>query len=341
MVSFTVRCCVLMFCFCCTCVSAAGYRFIEQERLKVSVWYPSEAQEQEIRYGPFDASFAVDAKPRQGKYQPVLMSHGNSGRARNHYLTARTLADAGFVVIAPLHTPDHLVGSAQTARALNWRARELLISLELVMRDSELGNILDITRVHGLGYSLGALTIMQAAGATIDLPSVDDHCANNSDPAFCETPGWLLRTRLRMKRGVDVHRAMRKMPAVFNTFPYLNGNIALIAPVGQGAIFRREFFAAEKVFIAGMRDDIVTLPMFHSAYLESIIPDDILYDSVLFEGHHSAFIAPFSERATREENIPAAKDPAGFDRLSFLNQINAALQKFFSAPGSSARGIEE
>jgi hypothetical protein len=309
--------------------SAVGYRLIDKENLKVSVWYPSEATEQKVQYGPFDASFAVDAAPRKGKYQPVLVSHGNSGRARNHYLTARALVEAGFIAIAPLHTPDHLIDTDDTATALNWRTRELQIALELVMRDSELGSILDISQVHGLGYSLGALTIMQAAGATIDLTAVDDHCSRNADPAFCDSAGWILRTRLRLLRGVDVHRAMRNTPNVFNTFPYLNGKVALVAPVGQGAVFNSDFFLAKKVFIVGLKDDIVTVPEFHSLYLESIIPDDLLYESLLVPGHHSAFIAPFSKRVTSKEDIPAAKDPVGFNRIDFLDDINTRLQNFY------------
>lgn len=325
-----IHLCVLIFSFYTASASAVGYRFIEKENLKVSVWYPSEAEVQEIEYGPFDATFAVDAAPQEGKYQPVLVSHGNSGRARNHYLTAMALVDAGFVVIAPLHTPDHLIDTDDTAKALNWRTRELLIALELVMRDSELGSILDISQVHGLGYSLGALTILQAAGATINLPAVDDHCARNTDPAFCEPPGWILRTRVRLLRDVDVHGAMRNTPNVFNTFPYLSGKIALIAPVGQGAIFNKDFFLAEKVFIVGLKDDVVTMPEFHSSYLESIIPDDLLFESLLIPGHHSAFIAPFSVRVTTKEDIPAAKDPVGFDRLDFLSKLNTRLQNFYN-----------
>ena len=48
-------------------IHAVGYRIIEKEGLKVSVWYPSTAQEKEIRYGPFDAYFAIDAIPTEGK----------------------------------------------------------------------------------------------------------------------------------------------------------------------------------------------------------------------------------------------------------------------------------
>lgn len=310
-------------------IHAVGYRIIEKEGLKVSVWYPSTAQEKEIRYGPFDAYFAIDAIPTEGKFQPVLVSHGYGGRVRNHYLTSKALAEAGFIVIAPLHTPDHLIDTDDRAMALNWRTRELVIALELVMRDSVFRSILDISLIHGLGYSLGAITVMQGAGATIDLTAVEDHCDNNSDIAFCEKTGWLLRHKLRRIRGVDVHDGMRETPNIFNTFPYINGNIALIAPVGQGAVLNKDFFKASKVFVVGLENDVVTVPKFHAKYLESIIPSDLLYDSLTLPGHHAAFIAPFSERVTSIEEIPDAKDPDGFDRKEFLKDLNARLQKFY------------
>jgi len=327
--------CIAVFSLYSTSAFAVGYRVIEKEKIKVHVWYPSEANEQEIRYGPFDAKFAVDAEPMVGKYQPVLMSHGNSGRARNHYLTAKALVSAGFIVIAPLHTPDHLVGTDSTATALNWRAKELLVSLELVMRDGTLGNILDISKVHGLGYSLGALTIMQAAGATIDLTAVEEHCRNNSDLAFCETASWFLRTRLRRLRGVDVRSSMREMPDVFNTFPFLNGNIAVVGPVGQGAVINRNYFLPNKVLIVGFQNDRETVPQFHAKYLESIVPRELLFGSLLLPAHHAAFIAPFSKRVTNQEDIPAAMDPEGFDRVAFLRDLNRQLQEFYKCCSDS------
>jgi hypothetical protein len=327
--SIKVLFCLALFSVCSNPIHAVGFRTIEKEGLKVSVWYPSMAEEKEIRYGPFDANFAIDAIPTEGKYQPVLFSHGYNGRVRNHYLTAKAIAEAGFIVIAPLHTPDHLIDTDDRAMALNWRTRELLVALELVMRDSVFKSILDIYLIHGLGYSLGAITVIQGAGATIDLTAVDDHCDKNSDVAFCEKTGWYLRHKLRRIRGVDVHDGMRETPNVFNTFPYINGNIALVAPVGQGAVINNDFFKAKKVFVVGLESDVVTVPEYHAKYLEAIVPSELLYESVLLPGHHAAFIAPFSERVTSVEEIPDAKDPDGFNRKEFLKDLNARLQNFY------------
>ena len=108
--------------------------------------------------------------------------------ARNHYLTAKALARAGFIVIAPLHAADHLMSGDKTAVVLDWRVTELRFALEAVMQRDEFRSLLDLSRIHALGYSLGALTALNAAGASVDIPAADRHCATVSDPAFCDLP---------------------------------------------------------------------------------------------------------------------------------------------------------
>ena len=93
---------------------AAGFHFIESDELAMGIWYPSEVQEEQHRLGPFDVTYALNGKISEAKYQPVLLSHGNSGRWRNHHLTAKALADSGYIVIAVQHSADHLIGGGNT-----------------------------------------------------------------------------------------------------------------------------------------------------------------------------------------------------------------------------------
>lgn len=79
---------------------AAGFRLLESADATVGVWYPTEAPATRGRLGPFDVEYAFDAAPAPGSWPPVLLSHGNGGRYRNHHLTAAALADSGFMVIA-------------------------------------------------------------------------------------------------------------------------------------------------------------------------------------------------------------------------------------------------
>ena len=143
-------------------VIAAGFRTIEENQLAIGIWYPSDTPEEQGRLGPFDVSLAFDGQIRKGVYQPVLMSHGNSGRMRNHHLTAKALADVGYIVIAPQHSADHFIGSKKTAGAMAFRIEELHRALVAVEVDPVLGMALDFTQVHALGYSLGGATVIAA-----------------------------------------------------------------------------------------------------------------------------------------------------------------------------------
>lgn len=113
--------------------------------------------------------------------------------ARNHYLTAEALANAGFVVAAPQHRADHLVGGRRTAQALDHRYRELATALNAIVTDPAFSDHVNSERVHGLGYSLGGATILLASGAGFDSERAEEHCREHekSDVGFCESPGWM------------------------------------------------------------------------------------------------------------------------------------------------------
>ncbi len=139
---------------------SAGFRELQGENVRFGVWYPTDAPAKWQRLGPFETEMAKDAPPRPGKYQTILMSHGHGGRYRNHHPTAQVLADSGFVVVAPDHQADYLIGGSRTAAALDHRYLELLRALEAVRADSDIGPILSDDPVNGLGYSLGGATIL-------------------------------------------------------------------------------------------------------------------------------------------------------------------------------------
>ena len=98
---------------------AAGYKMVKTDDLQIAVFYPSDSPEKAKRLGPFDVQLSFNAPlSMHKKYQPILLSHGNNGRPRNHHLSAKALADAGFIVIAPLHTLDHLIGGDDGHKAI-------------------------------------------------------------------------------------------------------------------------------------------------------------------------------------------------------------------------------
>ena len=323
--------CILLFSGLSSQAHAVGFKWIEKYDLRIGIWYPSPAPETATRLGPFDAVLAVDAEPvPTGRHQVVLFSHGNLGRARNHHLTAKALAEAGFIVIAPLHSADHLMVGEDIANVLEWRVTELRFALEAVMQDEIFRPILDLSRIHALGYSLGALTALNAAGAGIDIPKAHEHCEKEVDPAFCETPSWFTRWRVNRHRKTTAPTFSRTIDDVHFPLGFVTGGVATVAPVGQGFGIDANTFTGQSVLVIGLTDDKVTVPNFHATNIARSFSDVVETKIQMIDGHHSAFIAPFAKRVKDVESIPVAIDPPGFDRLRFLTEVNDILVNFFS-----------
>lgn len=305
---------------------AAGFREISVNGVQAGIWYPSNMQTTNQRFGPFDVEIARNAPIQRGNHKLILFSHGNSGFYRNHYLTAQALADAGFVVVAPQHEADYLIGGPQTAQALDHRYLELATALNAIVTDPEFGDHVTTETVHGLGYSLGGATILLAAGAEFASDRATQHCRQHrqSDAAFCEDQGRIYRLMESFQHNVN----LRKISDPFQNAPLINGKVVLVAPVYQGVgLTPPPFITALTVF--AIEGDLIAKPKFHAYPLLEAISRDIPSDLQTLSGHHYAFIAPFPKWLTEEEDIPVAKDPKGFDRSAFLKELNERIVAIF------------
>jgi len=113
--------------------------------------------------------------------------------------------------------------------------------------------------------------------------------------------------------------------------PFINGRIALIAPLAKGLTVSESLFSAKGVYVQGFAKDRINLPRFHTQPYRNLIPSDrLVHFDIAGNGNHSAFIAPFAKRVTDIEHIDAAIDPPGFDRRAFLARLNVGLVSFFS-----------
>jgi pimeloyl-ACP methyl ester carboxylesterase len=312
--------------------TAAGFQTLTSNDMKIGIWYPSDTPAKDGRIGPFDVRLAFDAPPKSdGKYQFILMSHGILGRWRNHQYTATALADAGFIVIAPEHSPDHLLVGDDIPEVLDYRARELQYALEAVLQIDSFRRIADLSRIHAIGYSLGTVTVLNAAGVGIDTTVYDEHCAQNDDPNVCEPTTFIERWGSRFRRDIVSPDLDRDITPRYFPLGFVNGGVAVIAPVGTIFAFDDNTFRARGLFIVGLEEDVVAQPEFHANNLPNIIPERYIRHFSIRPGSHFAFISPFAKRVTDIEDIPAAEDPPGFDRKAFLDTLNQDLAAFFVA----------
>ena len=314
---------------------AAGFREIETGSGVAGVWYPSDAPVTAQKLGPFDVDMARDAPVREGMFQAVLLSHGNGGRYRNHHLTARALADAGFVVIAPQHGADAFVGGRRTVRAMAYRYGELAAALAGVREDPAFRNRLATGPVHGVGYSLGGTAILLASGAAYDTARVRAHCRTNrrEDRAFCKGRGVLHRVMQTFRR----MPGPRKVADPFRGPPLVTGQAVVVAPVYQG-VDAGAGLSVRALTVIAIGGDRIAQPVFHSRPLADAA--EVQVPTLLLEvpGHHYAFIAPFPEWLTEEEHIPVAEDPEDFDRGAFIREVNALVEEALRGDCRNVKG---
>ncbi|MDC0609242.1 hypothetical protein OAP63_00780 [Vibrio sp.] len=301
---------------------AVGFREMSAEGGVFSVWYPSDTPSLAQRLGPFDVKIARNAPIKAGKYELVLFSHGYNGFYRNHYLTIQALVHAGYVVVAPQHEADYLLGSSKTGAALNYRYSELSKALHTVISSTEFGDYVDTKIVHGLGYSLGSVSILLASGATFSSQRYYDYCRRNKslDPNFCEDPGWIYRLIQSFRHDVVLHTTSDS----FREQPLISGKVILVAPVFQG-IEPTSTLSMRSLDVFAFDSDTVAIPEYHARPLYKAFSLRIPSEYYIVKGHHYAFIAPFPKWLVEKEDIPVAKDPEGFDRLAFLNALNERI----------------
>lgn len=263
-----------------------------------------------------------------GKHEIVLFSHGYNGFYRNHYLTIQALVNAGYVVVAPQHEADYLLGGSDTAAALNYRYFELSKALNAVIKSSEFSNYVNANRVNGLGYSLGSVSIMLASGATFSSQRYNDYCDQNQslDPHFCEDPGWIYRLIQSFRHDVVLNPTSDS----FNEQSLISGKVVLVAPLFQG-IETTSKLSMSYLDVIAFDSDRIAIPPYHALPLYKAFSSNIPSEYHVVKGHHYAFIAPFPKWLTEEEDIPVAKDPEGFDRSVFLRDLNAKIVEIMTS----------
>jgi predicted dienelactone hydrolase len=309
---------------------SAGFISLEKNPeidIAMGLWYPSFESESRRKWGPFQPTFAWDANPASGQFPVIILSHGVTGRYRNHRDTAATLARAGYVVIAPQHTQDIWVGTSKTVAAMEYRVGEIIEALDIAKSHKVVGPIMDIDNIGSIGYSLGSMTVLKAYGVLPSSSHYKLHCDSNhaEDPNFCTVIPWWQKILLWFKE-TELGEADEFTPT---PLPIAFKSIALIAPIG--AIFPEDQIRAIQAKTAIYRlgdDDQLTFP-FHGEYIYNTLSQKSIQYKTYENVHHYAFISPFPAWLLEEEYIPVALDPKGFDRKSFLKEINAEIAAFF------------
>ena len=279
--------------------------------LKVGVWYPANASPRLMLLGMILQYVASDAPVTGEKLPLVVISHGIAGSMASHADTALALANAGFVVAAPLHTGDNYADQHEIGRP-NWfadRSRHVHLTIDYLLKSWRDHGRIDADRIGIFGFSAGGTTALIAIGGEPDAASIESHCAKAPEFA-CQ----LFRSK----------KAALPSPDAFVRDPRIKAAV-IIAP-GAGFAFVPD----------GLMDVNVPVQLWNGAIDRSVPLDtnakpvrEALGSKAEFHlvpnAGHFAFMIPCGPFG------PAVlcKDAAGFDRKTFHEAFNVEVVAFF------------
>ncbi|MCB9761827.1 MAG: hypothetical protein H6739_18500 [Alphaproteobacteria bacterium] len=154
-----------------------------ERSVDLDLWYPTEDQDgREASYDdlvddPLAFEDATMAPPvHDGGYPVHVYSHGNQGFGGTSAFLARHLASHGWVTIAPGHTGNRLQDYIDPKPTSIYIHRATDVSAALDALATEVPEA-DVSRVVLSGHSFGNYTCWAAGGATLDVPGIEQLCA--------------------------------------------------------------------------------------------------------------------------------------------------------------------
>jgi predicted dienelactone hydrolase len=288
--------------------------------LTVAIWYPTTARPRPTTLVGFILMDVAPNAPVSGSNLPlVVISHGNGGGPVSHADTAMSLAAAGFVVAAPMHTGDNYADQSAVGSRhwLSDRSRHVRATVDHLLTRWPNSSHIAPQRVGVFGFSAGALTALTAIGAEPDLSLIASHCA--TAPEFvCDL--------LRSARSELLNQRNGTAPTTFDHEPRIGA--AVVAAPGLG--FTLSASALSRVTApvqlwSGDKDTNVPYAS-NAAPVRAALGPQIEFHSVPGASHFS-FLAPCGPIGP-----PAlCRDAKDFNRSAFHRTFNAQIISFFQA----------
>lgn len=288
--------------------------------LTMAIWYPTTSRPWPTTLLGFVLMDVASDAPVSGEALPlVVISHGNGGGPGSHADTAMSLAAAGFVVAAPMHTGDNYLddGAVGSSHWLTDRSRHIRSSLEYMLTSWVNSDHIAPARVGVFGFSAGGLTVLTAVGATPDLSLVATHCASATEFACT----LLESANSGMMDGRD-------LPAPTSFVRDSRIAAAVVAAPGLGFTLSPEALSdvtAPVQLWSGDADTNVPYET-NARVVREGLGERVEFHSVPGASHF-AFLSPCGPLGPPL----LCRDGQGFDRRAFHRDFNAQVIRFFQA----------
>lgn len=277
----------------------------------VTLLYPTTAAPKLKWLGAGFVAVAPKGPLASGRHPLVVISHGTGGGSLSHLDTAVALAEAGYVVAAPVHRGDNLRDQSAVG-APGWisgRAEDIALATDFVLQRWTGRAGVDATRVGIFGLSAGATSALVAIGGKPDLTRIGPHCATAPE-LVCKLYAKPVTTNPQWTRTPSIRAAVIAAPGLGFTF----------APSGLAEV------TAPVQIWQGDADQNVP-PATNAEVVRTLLPRTPEYRLVRGAGHLS-FLAPCGPAGFL---MPpqVCRDAKGFDREAFHRELNAGVVAFF------------
>ncbi len=282
--------------------------------MEVGIWYPTDAMAWPKLTGLIVQFVAGDGRVAGARHPLIVISHGIAGALTSHADTALALADAGFVVAAPLHPGDNFRDQSAIGTT-NWfpdRVRQVHRTISYMLEEWKDRGRIDADKIGVFGFSAGGTTALIAIGGMPDADALTAHCATAKEFA-CEV---FHKTKAPPPEGRDFLFDPRIKAAV------------VIAP-GIGFAFGDYGLSGVRVPVqlwAGEKDQSVPTAS-NAEPVRRALRDHAEWHLVPNAAHFS-FMVPCGPAHLVAPKI-ICEDPAGFDRTAFHKTFNAQVVAYF------------
>jgi predicted dienelactone hydrolase len=151
--------------------------------LPVMIFYPSKDEPHWMWLGTGAIKISPNGAVDGERLPLVILSHGTGGTPLSHIDTALALAEAGYVVAAPIHPGDNLQDQSNvgTASWMSDRARQLRQTVDFITGEWPGRTHVNPAAIGVFGYSAGGTAALLNMGGRIDPARVRQHCAKQPE----------------------------------------------------------------------------------------------------------------------------------------------------------------
>ena len=264
----------------------------------MSVMYPTDEAGKIEELGPFCLDLSINAKPKEGKFPLILISHGSGGGNLLYRTLAHHLACNGFIVGMPEHPFNNFNNNTLegTVKNLENRPRHINTAIDWFFESEKFARFLKADSISIIGHSSGGCTALAVAGG---IPTSLPNESLDGKPK-----------QISVAHGRKIN------------------SLVLLAP---GTVWFKDKGALSGVdipilMLAAEKDQFIQ-PFHAQIVLEGVADKSKVEYKVIENAGHFSFLSPFPEFMITPEFFPA-QDPVGFNREKFHNELNIEILDF-------------